>query len=193
LRILAGSARGTRLLTDRGDTTRPLMGRARTSLFDILQPRLAGSRFLDLFAGFGSVGLEAVSRGAAEVVLVERDPKAAQLIRRNIEKLGFGAAARLAQADVFVELGRLARAQFEFDLIFAGPPYQRGLVGALAASPELPRLLVRGGTLIVQHSSREAPGDQFGTLERVRRQIYGDTELSFYAAAPQVLSLRGFV
>ena len=183
MRILSGSARGARLLTDPRSAARPLMGRARASLFDILQPRLAAARFLDLFAGFGSVGLEAVSRGARLAVLVERDPQAAALIRRNIEKLRFGDRAELRQSDVFRALDSLAQVQTQFDLVFAGPPYGRKLARATLAAPALPQVLAAGGLAVVQHDRRDDPGDHPGPFRRLRLERYGDTLLSFYAAA----------
>jgi 16S rRNA (guanine(966)-N(2))-methyltransferase RsmD len=180
LKILSGSARGARLLTGSASGTRPLTGRARTSLFDIIQPRLGGCRFLDLFAGFGSVGLEAVSRGALRTVLVERDRMAAQLIQRNIEKLHFGERAEVWQMDAFRAVETLARAGEQFGIVFAGPPYGQGLAQAILKTAELPRILAAGAWVVVQHDRRDDPGAGGNTFQRLRQERYGATLLSFY-------------
>jgi 16S rRNA (guanine(966)-N(2))-methyltransferase RsmD len=182
LKILSGSARGARLLTGSAGGTRPLTGRARTSLFDIIQPRLDGCRFLDLFAGFGSVGLEAVSRGALRTVLVEHDRVAARLIQRNIEKLHFGERAEVWQMDAFRAVEMLAQAGEQFEIVFAGPPYGQRLAQAILEMALLPRILAVGALAVVQHDRRDDPGAGGGnTFRRQRQERYGETLLSFYA------------
>lgn len=137
-RIIAGRHRGRRLEVPPGDSVRPSAERLREALFAMLEhrrPPLAGARFLDLFAGSGAIGLEALSRGAAEVLLVEVDRQAAGAIRRNIEKLGVGGSAALLIADAT----RLPVPRERFDIAYLDPPYGSGL-----AEPALAGLLAAG-------------------------------------------------
>ena len=128
MRIIAGDFRGRRLLAPRGHAIRPTGERAREALFDILEhgaPPLRGARFLDLFCGTGAIGLEACSRGAAAVVLVEHDRAALKLAEANIARLGAPANVRVMARDA----SRLGVAPHPFDLIFLDPPYRSGLAG----------------------------------------------------------------
>jgi 16S rRNA (guanine966-N2)-methyltransferase len=139
MRVIAGRFRGRRLLSPQGDAIRPTSDRAREALFDILEhgePRLRDSRFLDLFCGTGAVGIEACSRGAAEVLLIESDPEALRLAKANLARIGTPAHVRLIAADA----ARLGVAPQRFDLVFLDPPYRSGL-----ALPALDGL--RGGWL----------------------------------------------
>jgi 16S rRNA (guanine(966)-N(2))-methyltransferase RsmD len=127
LQIIAGLYRGRRLISPKGDQTRPTQGILREALFNILQNQIAGSHFLDLFAGSGAIGLEALSRGAQEVVFVEHNRLALQALKANIERLA--CKARVLPFDIFKALKLLSN---PFDLIFADPPYDQ---------IDLPRLL----------------------------------------------------
>ena len=133
MRIIAGTWRGRRLLTPKDARIRPTSDRAREALFDILDhgtPPLRGARFLDVFCGTGAVGLEALSRGAAEVLLIDNDPEALQLAKANIARLGSPPGIQVLAADAT----RPGPARAPFDLIFLDPPYRSDLAGpALAA------------------------------------------------------------
>lgn len=140
MRIITGIWRGRRLTVPAGQATRPTGERAREALFDILshgEPELEGCRFLDLFAGSGAVGLEAASRGAAEVLLIEDARDAVQAIRRNLDQFGATCPARLLVADAT----RLGPARSKYDIVFMDPPY------AMAAPERILRLLLRHGWL----------------------------------------------
>jgi 16S rRNA (guanine966-N2)-methyltransferase len=129
MRIIAGELRGRRLQSPRGRAIRPTSERAREALFSILQhgaPPLRGARFLDLFCGTGAVGLEAHSRGAQEVLLVENDRAALRLAGANLARVGSPASVRLLARDAT----RLGPAPHRFDLVFLDPPYRSGLAGA---------------------------------------------------------------
>src|SRR5947207_11220611 len=115
MRVLAGALKGRRLQTPRGSTTRPTTDQVRIALMDTLMPRLPGARLLDLFAGAGGVGLEALSRGAAHATFVERDVHAVTALRANVETLGLAAQARVERADVGAALERLAGEAARFD------------------------------------------------------------------------------
>jgi 16S rRNA (guanine966-N2)-methyltransferase len=154
VRIGAGQHRGRKLVAPAGRDLRPTAGRTREALFDILahgEPPLAGAHLLDLFAGTGAVGLEAWSRGAAEVVLVEHDPHALGLIRTNLERLGHPPGVRLLARDAT----RLGPAEQVFELAFLDPPYRSGL-----AEPALAGLLDGGwiapaARVVVELAARE--------------------------------------
>src|SRR6266850_1399591 len=123
MRIIAGIFKGRRLSTPRGATTRPTADQVRIALMDTLMPRLPDARFLDLFAGAGGVGLEALSRGAAHATFVERDAHALTALRANVETLGVGTQTRVERASVRIALERLAGEAERFDLVFLDPPY----------------------------------------------------------------------
>ncbi|HET6468374.1 MAG TPA: 16S rRNA (guanine(966)-N(2))-methyltransferase RsmD, partial [Geminicoccaceae bacterium] len=154
VRIVAGRHRGRRLVAPRGDAVRPTSDRARAALFDILEhgePPLRGARFLDLFAGTGAVGLEAASRGAADVLLVENAREALAAARANIAALGEGARVALLAADAT----RLGRAAEPFDLAFLDPPYGQGLVPRTLASLAVGGWLGRGARIIAELGGHE--------------------------------------
>jgi 16S rRNA (guanine966-N2)-methyltransferase len=126
MRIIAGQFRGRQLLSPKAAAIRPTSDRAREALFNILEhgePRLRGAHFLDLFCGTAAVGIEACSRGAAEVLLIENDPEALELARANLARIGAPPHVRLIAADA----GRLGAAPQRFDLVFLDPPYLSGL------------------------------------------------------------------
>ena len=126
LRVIAGKARRLQLVTPRGDATRPTTDRIKETLFNILAPELAGVRFLDLFAGCGAIGIEALSRGAAEAVFSERDREALGCIRRNLATTRLTDVSRVIDGDVYAALRRLEAEGRPFDIIFMDPPYGAG-------------------------------------------------------------------
>jgi 16S rRNA (guanine(966)-N(2))-methyltransferase RsmD len=186
MRIIAGALKGRRLVTPKGDTTRPTADQVRIALMDTLTPRLPGARVLDLFAGAGGVGLEAISRGAAEVVFVERDARAVAALRENVEALGLGGTARVKRADVLRELEALYRAGERFDLVFLDPPYDAGLVETTLETLGGAGLLLAEGWVIAQHFTKRAPAERIGALFAFRTRRFGETTLTFYRAAPPI-------
>ena len=180
-RIIGGNARGRRLEAPRGDKTRPTASRVKQTLFDVLAPRMRGCRFLDLFAGSGAVGLEALSRGAAEVVLVESDRHAASIIRDNAVLVrGAGGRAEVRCVDYRQALTALARQGRSFDLVFVDPPYESELY-----EPALERLarlglLAAGATVVVEHFHKRTLRETIQGLVRERQVRIGDHMLSFF-------------
>lgn len=166
-----------------GRNTRPTTDRVKESVFGILGELLAGARVLDLFAGTGALGIEALSRGAVQAVFVEREPRAAGVLRENLRRTGLAGEARVLVRDVLAALGgaRGAEVGGPFDLVLLDPPYGTGLAGAA-----LERLGSEGASLsdealvMVEHSNHELPPDGVGTLRLVRRERYGETVVSFY-------------
>ena len=184
MRIIAGALKGRRLVTPRGDTTRPTADQVRIALMDTLTPRLPDARVLDLFAGAGGVGLEALSRGAAHATFVERDPRAVTALRANIETLGVGALARVRRGDVLRELVALDRAGERFDVVFLDPPYDADLVETTLQSLGGGGLLTPEGLVVAQHFTKRAPAATIGALASVRTRRFGETTLTFYRAVP---------
>lgn len=184
LKIIAGSARGRILHTlPPHSFVRPILARIKKSLFDILKPYVPGSRFLDLYAGIGTVGLEALSRGAAAVVFVEQDPKCVRVIHNNLEdlKLDKGVVYR---ANVITDLTSLPK---PFDVIFMGPPYKdegkkpMSLVLPTLESIQKADLLSEKGFVVAQHHKKEQTDPEEGSPWSVsRREVYGDSVVTFY-------------
>jgi 16S rRNA (guanine(966)-N(2))-methyltransferase RsmD len=184
LRVQSGSARGRRLKAlPRGYEVRPILARTRKSLFDILRPRMRGALFLDLYAGTGAVGIEALSNGAARAVFVDVDKWSCRMVERNLADLGFADRAEIVRVDASRNLAALGGRVF--DVIFMGPPYKDAEKRPLAlTTPTLARLAeagVAGPATVVaaQHHQKEEVGDLPAGWEIVRREKYGDTRLTF--------------
>jgi 16S rRNA (guanine966-N2)-methyltransferase len=175
MRVIAGRLGGRRLVAPRGLATRPTTDRVREALFSALGP-LSGARVLDLFAGTGALGIEALSRGASRAVFVESARPAIAALRENLQALDLGAVTRvLAQPAA----KPIPAGEGPFDLVFADPPY--------AALAELPPLLAAlalapGARVIVEHASRDAAPAVAG-LEARPTRVYGDTAITVYDAA----------
>lgn len=152
-RIIAGSARGIPLAVPDGLDTRPTADSRKEALFSSIQFELPGSRFLDLFAGSGAAGLEALSRGAAGAVFVESGKAAAECIRRNLEKTRLGTNARVLMEDVRGALDRLAREEARFDIIFLDPPYHKGYEEVICQEIMDKGLLAEGGLVVVESAA----------------------------------------
>lgn len=178
-RVIAGTARGIRLSAP-GPTTRPLGDRVKQTTFAILEPRLRGAAFLDLYAGSGAAGIEALSRGAVTAVFVERDEAALAAIRSNLARADFGPdRARVIRSDV---PGWLASTIGAFDIVFLDPPY--GDPALLAILERLGRgdHIVPGGIVVAKHFWRDAPPAVVGLLASTRERRFGETGLTFYDA-----------
>jgi 16S rRNA (guanine966-N2)-methyltransferase len=183
-RIIAGEAKGRRLEAPRGDQTRPTASRVKQTLFDILAPELAGSRFLDLFAGSGAVGIEAASRGVAEVVFVERDRRAVAVIRRNAHLvLGTGANVNVRPLDFRQALMALAREGRQFELVYVDPPYESDLYQPALEQLTGLGLLAARATVVVEHFHKRPLPETIGGLVRERAVRVGDHVLSFFRRA----------
>jgi 16S rRNA (guanine966-N2)-methyltransferase len=182
VRVIGGIYRSRRLRAVEGLDVRPTSDRLRETLFNILGPRVAGSRFLDLCAGSGAVGIEAFSRGALEIVFVEQSRRACAVIEANLRELGITAGATVICRDVIAALKQLAMADAPFDFIFFDPPYASGLyekaLPYLGASP----LLATDGVLIVEHRAKTPPESDGGRLQSFRQLKQGESALRFYRA-----------
>ncbi|MDR1417573.1 MAG: 16S rRNA (guanine(966)-N(2))-methyltransferase RsmD [Endomicrobium sp.] len=184
LRVIAGTARGRFLKTLPQDdlSIRPMLGRMKKSIFDIIQFQLPDSTFLDLFAGVGSVGIEALSRGAKKVVFAEISNKSLTLIKSNVDTLKFNDRTQIIKCDVIKDFSVL---QDKYDIIFMGPPYKDGDKNMLALTePTLKNIikydvLKESSVLIAQKHIKE-PVRKVTDLDCFRIEKYGDTVISFY-------------
>ncbi len=179
MRIIAGAFKGRRLAPVKG-RTRPTAAKVREAVFDILGPAVVGVRVLDLFAGTGALGIEAMSRGAVAAVFVEDHPEAVKALRRNLEDLGLQGQTRVWPLPVTAALKKLAGQGERFDLAFLDPPY--GGVKATAALAALASLdlLAAAARVVVEHSRRETLPEESGRLKRTEVRRYGDTQVAFY-------------
>ena len=181
MRVIAGALKGRRLVTPRGATTRPTADQVRTALMDTLGPWLPDARLLDLFAGAGGVGFEALSRGAAHVTFVERDAQALDALVENIRTLDLEAATRVARGDVARQLGRLAGEGRRFEIVFLDPPYATDDGERTLAVLGGGALLAPDGLVIAQHLTKR-PFQNSGVLRAFRDRRFGETTLTFFRA-----------
>ena len=182
MRVIAGSLKGRRLVVPRGATTRPTGDQVRIALMDTLTPWLPGARVLDLFAGAGGVGLEALSRGAAHVTLVERDARAVAALATNVRALGVEGRTRVLRADVGRALGRLAVEGLRFDVVFLDPPYDGDLAEETLAALGEGAVTAPGARVVAQHFTKRAPAGAYGVLATLRTRRFGETTLTFFRA-----------
>lgn len=183
MRVIGGHDRGRRLQAPRGLATRPTADRVRVTLFDILGPGIAGARVLDLYAGTGAVGIEALSRGAARVVFVERAPVALAALRKNLAALGASRGdARVVAGDVLAVLRGLVGQEGPFDLVFLDPPYATTLAAQTLAALPGAGVCRPGAEVVVQHSTRTPLPTVDGLSAHRRARQFGDTALTFFRA-----------
>jgi 16S rRNA (guanine(966)-N(2))-methyltransferase RsmD len=195
MRIIAGRFRSRTLEAPAGLATRPTSDRLRETLFNVLAPRMEGARFLDLYAGSGAVGIEALSRGAASVEFVERAVPALKALRANLARLGLTAGFRIHAAGVGAVLRKMKPAMSNsgaaFDVVFLDPPYDAaseyeatlGLLGGAAKG-----LLADGAVVIAEHRKKERLEERYGELKRSRLLEQGDAALSFYELAQKTIA-----
>jgi 16S rRNA (guanine(966)-N(2))-methyltransferase RsmD len=180
MRVISGSARGKTLLSVPGDTTRPILDRVKKPLFDILRPTIEGTLWLDLFAGSGGVGIEALSEGAGHCTFTDLEPKAVVTIKKNLENTGLSTKAEVYNSDAFQFLRRAKKA---YDYIYVAPPQYKGLWSeAMMNIAERTHLLSPRGRVIVQIDPKEYEELSLNTLQKIEERKYGKTLLVFYAS-----------
>lgn len=184
MRVIAGKFRSRRLKGPGTLRIRPTSDRLRETLFNILGPEVVDSLFIDLYAGTGAIGIEAFSRGARQVILVESDAKAGRLIRENLTSLGIRAGIELISADAVKGLEKIAARHLLADFIFLDPPYEKTeehfrMLEFLDSS----HLIAPQGVVIVEHRSGMEVPERLDRLESTRQVEQGDATLSFYRLA----------
>ncbi|MAF27477.1 MAG: 16S rRNA (guanine(966)-N(2))-methyltransferase RsmD [Gemmatimonadota bacterium] len=175
MRIVGGGFRGRKLRAPEGTSTRPTADRVRESIFDLLGPVLPGTVVLDLFAGSGALGLEALSRGAIRAVFVERAQPALRVLRGNLTALGVAESAAVWPGDAFRVL---ADRRDRFDLVFADPPYREELEQPVADLASL--VLADGGVFVLEHSAVVASPEGTGGMTVWKHRRYGGTSVTLY-------------
>jgi 16S rRNA (guanine966-N2)-methyltransferase len=181
MRVIAGEAKGRRLKMVRGSSTRPVGERVKEALFSILGELVVEARFLDLFAGTGSVGIEALSRGASFALFVEQQRQAVLTIRDNLAHTGLKDRAQVVRGDVFTFL---RRDDLEpFDVVYVAPPQYKELWAKTLRALDRTALLAPGGVVVVQIHPKEYQDLELETLRLTDRRKYGSTLLCFYAGA----------
>jgi 16S rRNA (guanine(966)-N(2))-methyltransferase RsmD len=179
IRVIAGTAKGRKLKMVPGANTRPIGDRVKEALFNILGPDLAGARFLDMFAGTGSVGIEALSRGAEHSVFIDIDHKSCQIIRENVLTCGFSESANVLQRNALVYLE--SPVQKPFDIVFIAPPQYKGLwKEAIQQLDKHSDWLNPDGIVIVQLDPSEYLIVEMDNLSLYDERKYGNTKLLFY-------------
>ncbi len=178
MQVIAGIAKGRRLHAPQGLGTRPLTARVKASLFDILGDRVEGARVLDLFAGTGQLGIEALSRGAAHATFVELSQQAIEVIRRNLQETGFAEQARVVRQDVFAFVKRPEGEPFT--LIFVAPPQYGGMAAKTVEALDGSALLGDDCLVVVQQFAKEPMAEGLRRLALADRRDYGSTSLLFY-------------
>jgi len=187
LRIIAGDRRGHKLFSLKGQHLRPTADRVREALFNVLQDSIKGKHVLELFAGTGAVGLEALSRGASLATFVERDKRVCRLIDRNIAHLGYKDRTEVWHLNVFRFLSKIELEDRQFDIVFIDPPYdffrspghRQRIVGLLRDLGDAP-WLDDEGMVVLQHSQQFSSPDGLGRLELVKEKRYGRSVLAYY-------------
>ena len=183
MRVISGSAKGRKLkfpkIADK-KKVRPLSDFAKEALFDLLRLRIEGARFLDLFAGTGQVGIEALSRGAEICFFVGTDKKTVEIIRENLEHTLLTGKAEVFQMDVTRSIEYFGRRGAQFDLIFIGAPYKLPLLEPTVIEIEKTGIINDNSIIIAEHNRQQELLVEYGTLKKVRSEKYGDTVFSFY-------------
>lgn len=198
MRVIAGTARGRPLKAPRGAAVRPTSDRVKETLFNVLMPRLAGARVLDLFAGSGGVGIEALSRGAALAVFVDQSAEHLRVVRDNLAVAGLTDGARVVRRDAFQAVRELGARGQTFDLVFVDPPYETDLGRRILAALVQAGVLAPGGWLVWERHRKtpapevvSPPAAAAGALTRFRELALGETVLSFYAIAAEAQPTKG--
>jgi len=185
MRVIAGRAKGHRLRAPKGMFTRPTSDKVREAIFAMLQQGFAGEAVLDLFAGTGALGIEALSRGAASAVFVERRPHVCRVIQGNLEHTNFSNSGRVMCMAAERSLTMLTEA---FGLVLLDPPYAEPRLHDIMATVAGAGCVVRGTVVVFEHSPRFVPDIAYGRLVQQRQRTYGDTAVAIYEAGEERLA-----
>jgi 16S rRNA (guanine966-N2)-methyltransferase len=180
LRIIGGTARGVPIKAPDTKNTRPTLDRIKESVFNILMPYIADTVVLDLFAGSGSLGIEALSRGAKSAVFVDKSKKCRDLIFDNLDKTKFTKQATVLAMDAAKAINYLYRRQEKFDIIFLDPPYKMNFIVRTIQNIDDFDIMSEESILACEHHMDETPPEKVGKLVRTRVKHYGETLFSFY-------------
>ena len=180
MRIIAGIYRGRRLRTLAGSMTRPTSDRLRETLFNILTPWIDGSRFLDICAGSGAVGIEALSRGASEVTFIEKSRDACAVIEANLNTVGAAGRATIERRSASAALNVLEQESRQFDIAYFDPPYSSEMYHDVLERLGSGTVIARSSIVVVEHRARNSPHAEYYQLHRFRELKQGESALAFY-------------
>jgi 16S rRNA (guanine(966)-N(2))-methyltransferase RsmD len=180
MRILSGTAKGRKLTAVKTGETRPTRDSVKESIFGMIQGHVKGSTVLDLFAGTGNLGLEALSQGAKKAIFVEKHRTCLRALTRNRDLCGFQDRAEIISLDVEVALRALMRRTEKVDLVFIDPPYERGLTDKALRFLDAHDMVSQGAMIVVEHGSGESPSPPWKRLLLRKRKRYGDTTVSIF-------------
>lgn len=181
MRVISGEAKGHALKTVKGREIRPTADRVKESLFNVIGPRAVDASFLDVFAGSGAVGIEALSRGAKLAVFVELQTSHLRVVEENLKAVGLADRAELLRRDARAAVADLGNRGRRFDLIFVDPPYGQDLIPPVLEGIAQYGLLEPGGWVMAEHHKKDpVPSALAGGLERFRELLFGETQISLY-------------
>ncbi|NLZ38139.1 MAG: 16S rRNA (guanine(966)-N(2))-methyltransferase RsmD [Firmicutes bacterium] len=183
VRVISGIARGRKLKTLKGRETRPTGDKVKESLFNIIYPLLSGALMLDIFAGTGSIGIEALSRGAEKCVFIEKNRQCVKIIAENLALCGFSDVGEIIPSDVLPALAALGRKKSKFDIIFLDPPYRSTLLVPVLAAIAENALVAEDGIVVVEHHADDNNWWSSVQWHIKRRKKYGDTAITFLTPA----------
>ncbi|WP_404433422.1 16S rRNA (guanine(966)-N(2))-methyltransferase RsmD [Sutcliffiella horikoshii] len=180
MRVVSGKWKGRQLKAVPGMNTRPTTDKVKESVFNMIGPYFDGGLALDLFGGSGSLGIEALSRGVDKVIFVDKDGKAIQTIKQNIETFQLGEQVEVYRNDAVRALNALKKREIKFDLILLDPPYKKHHLEELIHKISEFELLVPSGLIMAEHSNGVELPEILGTFQRTRKEVYGLTVISVY-------------
>jgi len=178
MRIISGTSKGRKLATPKDLSLRPTSGRVKESIFNILRGRIEGRAVLDLFAGTGNLGIEALSRGAKKVIFVEKEKHAIRLIQRNLGQFGLMERSEVLPIDASLAIGILKQRGNIFDLIFMDPPYDQGLIERTLMKLNSHPIHHKDSVLVIEHHRRELLSAAISGWDLIRQRQMGETVIS---------------
>ena len=179
MRIISGTSKGRKLVTPKNQSLRPTSDRVKESIFNILREEIEGRMVLDLFAGTGNLGIEALSRGAKRVIFVEKGRHALGLIKRNLTQFGLEERSEVLPIDAIRAIGILKQRGRSFDLIFMDPPYEKGLIEKTLMKLSSHPIYHRDTLLVIEHHRREILPPILHGWNLIRQRQWGETVLSY--------------
>jgi len=180
MRVIAGKARGHKLISPEGMDVRPTSDRVKESMFNIIQVKLMDSIVVDFFSGTGNLGIEALSRGASKAYFIDKSPKSIRIIKDNLEKTRLNLLAEVINQDSEAAVITLAAKRVQADVIFMDPPYLKGFEELMLYRIAEHELLSKDGIIVLEHDKTTLLGNEIDKFTRYRRNDYGNTSVSFY-------------
>lgn len=181
MRVIGGLARGRKLMSPKGyNTTRPTLDRVKEAMFNIIQNRIYGSCVLDIFSGTGSLGLEAVSRGAKKCLLVDKDKDTFSFLKQNVESLGFNEICETINRDSYEFLRQIEGKTEIFDIIFVDPPYKKNMIPPIIEIVGSKKLLCEDGIIVTKIDTGEEIYEGINNIVLTDHRKYGNTTVCFY-------------